>query len=71
MQVRISGHAKIRLKQRGIPQKRVIQTIETPDHLRFSYRNRRLYQKRFSDKILEVVAIAEGNNLIVVTAYYL
>ena len=45
--------------------------LENPDKVERSFRSRKLLQKKFGDKILEVVIKKENNRIIAVTAYYL
>lgn len=65
-----SDHAKLRLKQRSIPRELVLETIDKPDKKKYSDRFRWLYQRRYGDKILEVVAINENKQLIIITQYW-
>lgn len=71
MKIEYSAHAKARLKQRKISKNKILQVIKNPSETDFSYRDRRIYRKKFSDIILEVVTTNEDDKLIVVTAYYL
>lgn len=71
MSVEFSDHAQQQLLIRKIPKSRVIETIQNPDEAENSFRKRVLYRKRYTDKILEVIAITEHKNIIIVTAYYL
>lgn len=71
MPIVFSDHAEEQLKQRSIAKKITMETVGSPDVLVTSFKNRRLRQKRFGGKILEVVTITEGSRITVVTAYYL
>lgn len=71
MSINFSGHAQEQLKERKISQKRAISVVKNPDKRFSSYKNRKLRQKRFGSKILEVVTVTEGPRTTVVTAYYL
>jgi hypothetical protein len=69
MPIIFSDHAKENLKERYISKKRIIETVKYPDRILVSFKNRRLRQRRFGDKILEVVTVTEGSQITVVTAY--
>lgn len=69
MPIKFSNHAKDNLKDRYISKKRTIETVRHPDRILISFKNRRLRQRRFGDKILEVVTVTEGSRITVVTAY--
>lgn len=71
MSIEFSDHSLKQLKARKIPRSRVLSTIKNPEKKLKSFKNRRLRQKRFGSKILEVVTIAEGPRITIVTAYYL
>lgn len=71
MPIKFSDHAKKQLKERYISKKRTTETVKDPDRILASFKNRRLRQRRFGDKILEVVTVTEGSRITVVTAYYL
>jgi hypothetical protein len=69
--IKFSEHAKEQLKERSISRKRITETIINPDSILTSFKNRRLRQKRFNDRILEVITVSEGSQITVVTIYYL
>ncbi len=71
MLIIFSDHAKARLKQRHISEQFVLEAIKRPDSRKISSRNRRLYRRRYGDKILEVVVITEKADLIIITQYWL
>ena len=71
MPIVFSDHAKKQLEERYISQKRTIETVKNADTILASFKNRRLRQRLFGDKILEVVTVTEGSRITVVTAYYL
>jgi len=50
-----SDHAKKQLKERYVSKKRTIEAVINPNKVLASFKNRRLRQRRFGDKILEVV----------------
>ena len=66
-----SDHAKARLKQRHIPKQFILEAMTQPDTKKAGSRNRQLYRRRYGDKILEVVAIRDGINIIIITQYWL
>lgn len=71
MPIIFSEHAEKQLKERYISKKRTTEAVKNPDRILESFKNRRLRQRRFGDKILEVVTVTEGSRISVVTAYYL
>ena len=66
-----SDHAKARLKQRHIPKQFILEAMTQPDTKKAGSRSRRLYRRRYGDKILEVVATQENSNIIIITQYWL
>lgn len=71
MSIEFSDHAIEQIKARKIPRKRVLITVRQYENKLKSSRNRRLRQKRFGSKILEVVTVTDGSRITVITAYYL
>ncbi len=71
MEIQFSGHALSQVKERKIAKEKIIKTVEKPLRKIKSFRNRELRQRVFGSKILEVVIVAEGSIITVVTAYYL
>jgi len=71
MKIKYSDHCVERLKKRRISKLRVESTIQNPDNTLKSFRSRRLLQKHFGDKILEVVTKVEGKKITIITGYYL
>ncbi len=72
MNIEFSEHALDQLKIRTrISKKMITETINKPDRVTVSYKNRQLYQKTYGNEVLEVVAIKEDNKLIVITQYIL
>jgi hypothetical protein len=71
VKLEFSSHAKEQLKRRRVSQKKVLKTVDNPDKVLPSYKNREIYRKVFEEKILEVVVINEDNIFVVITAYYL
>lgn len=66
-----SEHAVLQRIKRKISENRILETIKKPDESESSFRNRRLSRKKYGDKMLEVVSILEGENIIIITEYYL
>lgn len=71
MPIKFSDHAKFQIKKRGITQKKIFETVENPEEIIPSYKNRRLRRKSVSGKILQVVTITEGSRITVISGYYL
>lgn len=71
MRLRYSSHAKDQIKYRRIDLAMVRLTVKSPDNIVPSYKNRKLFQKKFKKKTLEVVAVEEGSIMVIVTSYYL
>ena len=66
-----SDHAKEQLVERKIPKKIVLETVKNPQKKIKSYKSRELRQRRFGDKILEVVIIQEEESITIITQYWL
>lgn len=71
MSIVFSDHAKDQLRRRKISQKLVIGSINKPDEIASSFKDRKLRRKMIGGKILEVVTRTEGNKITIVTAYFL
>lgn len=71
MSIQFSDHALSQLKSRKISKAKVIETVKNPRRKFKSFKNRTLRQKQFGSKILEVVTVAEGSSITVITQYYL
>ena len=71
MPIVFSEHAKKQLKERNISRERTVDTVENQDRMLASFKSRRLRQRRFGDRILEVVTVTEGSRITIVTVYYL
>lgn len=71
MEIVFTEHAKDRLFQRNIKEKEVRQTLKNPDRILKSFGRRKIAQKRFQEKILEVVFREEKGIIIVITNYWL
>lgn len=69
MPIEFSDHALEQIKERNLSKAQVKKTVENPDKILPSFRNRKLRRKMFGDKILEVVTITEGSRITVITAY--
>ena len=66
-----SDHAKERNLLRKIPKDRIIKTVENPDEIVKSVKNRKICRKKFGRKKLEVVTVKENKKTIIITQYYL
>ncbi len=51
--------------------KKIFQTLEIPDFIYRSYRERFIAQKQFDEETLEVVFVKENLHNIVITCYFL
>lgn len=71
MSIEFSDHALEQIKARKISKSRILTTVKKPENKLKSFKNRRLRQKRFGSKILEVVTVTEGSRIKVITEYYL
>lgn len=72
MKIEFSDHALVQLVNRPrIKHEMVLETISIPDVVTISHRQRNLYRKRFGGETLEVVAVNEGDTIIVITQYFL
>lgn len=71
MSIEYSDHAKRQIKERKILLINIVETIRNSSMKAKSFKNRKLRQKRFGSKILEVVTVTEGSKITVITAYYL
>lgn len=71
MRIEFSEHAKERLKVRKISKLKVLEVINNPERTVRSFRSRKLIQRRYGGKILEVITKVENKKIVVVTAYYL
>lgn len=71
MRIIFSGHANNQRSERKIPKKYILQTIKNPENNLESFKNRRLLQRQFGGRILEVVTIKEEDVLTVITEYWL
>jgi hypothetical protein len=71
MKIVYSPHALKRLKQRKILVVEVLKTLKNPDNEFDSARNRKIVNKRFSRRTLEIVYVIENKTLIIITLYYL
>ena len=65
-------HTKIRIEQRKLLRDEIEETIIGPDKTFASFWGRKIAQKEFQGKILEVVYKEENFNvIIIITAYWL
>lgn len=71
VKIEFSDHSLKQNLDREIPSSRVRKTVDDPDEMLSSFRERKLYRKKFADKTLEVVIVEEPDKMIVITFYYL
>jgi len=71
VQIKLSDHARSRIKERKISLASVLSTVKNPEASEKSFKDRKLFRRKFRGKILEVVVILEKDLYTVVTAYYL
>ena len=71
MSIKYSDHAKKQIRERKIPITRVNETVKNPEGKIIGSKNRKLRQRQFGSKILEVITITEGSRITIITAYYL
>ena len=71
MSIKYSDYARNQIKEGKIQVIIVGQTVKNPERKLASSRNRKLRQRQFGSKILEVVTVTEGSRITVITAYYL
>ena len=69
--LKLSDHAKKQRIERKIPLEQILKTVKNPNNRAKSFKNRRLLQRDFGGKILEVVTTNEEDSTIVITEYYL
>lgn len=71
MKIKLSDHAKKQRIERQIPLVQILKTVKRPKNKAESFKNRRLLQRNFGGKILEVVTVKDEDTTIVITEYYL
>ena len=64
-------HVSIRIKQRSLMRNQIEQAVLQPDKIMPSFKGRLMVRKDFSGNDLEVVYRQEGENKIIITAYWL
>lgn len=60
-----------RLQERKVSKARIVKTVESPQQIFKSFKGRKLRQRKFGNKVLEVVTITEGAKIIIISLYYL
>lgn len=70
MKVRFSDHALIKLRQRKISRKLVLETALNPDFIKPSYNFREERYKYFGKNWLGAVVIKENSEIIIITAHW-
>lgn len=71
MEIIFSDHAVMKLSQRNIPKRLVIETVRFPDFVKPGYYLREERCKHFGKNWLKVVVIKEGETAVVVTAHWI
>jgi len=71
MNIIFTNHAKYRINERKISVILVRQVVKNPDKKKLDEYGMIVVTKQFGKKSLEVVYKIQGNNIIVITAYYL
>lgn len=69
--IKFTIHARERLTERGIKISDIKQAVLYPDYKRHTFENKILVRKSFSKETLEVIYIQNGNNILIITAYFL
>ncbi len=70
MKIIFSDHAKLKIKQRKLSQKRIVETIEKPDSVTFSRGGREIALKKFRTNHMQVIIKREQNVVVVITAHW-
>jgi hypothetical protein len=63
-------HSLLKLKQRKIPKRLVVEAVKNPDHACESHSNRKACFKKINELYLKVVYKNEANNTIVITQHW-
>jgi len=71
MPIKFSEHAIAQIKRRQISKKRILETVNNPEEVIESVKNRRLRRKLYGGKILQAVTVTEGSIITVISGYYL
>ncbi len=69
MDIIFTKHAKIRISQREITEEQVKSTIETPDTISESFKERLTAKKKFAKGTLEVIYKKSEEKIIIITCY--
>jgi len=69
MKVIFTPHALDRMKKRGIVEKMVLETLKNSEKVVEGYKDRKVAQKMFDDKLLRVIYEEKEDGLEVITAY--
>ena len=71
MKVVFTNHTKIRLVERNIPVSFIKQAIRRPDSVKPTFNNRVQIQKKFGDRVLEIIYAKYINKIVIITLYFL
>ena len=66
-----SKHALLKLSQRGLEKKRILETVMHPDFIEPSYNFREARYRLYTKNHLKVVVKVEGSKILVVTAHWI
>jgi hypothetical protein len=67
MKIRISRHAKRRLKERNIPYNDIVEVVENPEEITPSIKGRLNYHKAIGSKHIKVTCKEESEGMVIIT----
>lgn len=70
MKVVFSDHARLKIKQRKLPRRSILETIEDPDSVVQSHGGRKILLKKFRVNHMQVIIKPEAGAIVVVTAHW-
>ena len=71
MMIFFTQHALLKLKQRKISKKLVVEALKSPDNVLKSYSDRKIIYKKFSRLYLKIIYREESENIVVITQYWI
>ena len=71
MKVVFSDHAKLKIEQRKLSEKKILETVKFPDFMKPSYSLREERYKNFGKNWLKAVVIKEKGTIVVITAQWI
>ncbi len=69
MEIRITGHARERMRRYDITASMIENALNDPDAVVSSYGGRKIYQKKLNDHVLRVITEEHKNIKTVITTY--